>query len=49
LRVVRAARLDGLPVKPGPRQVAVRVVDVFGFESEVVEQISDSNSKPEGG
>ncbi|OGI50885.1 MAG: DNA methyltransferase, partial [Candidatus Muproteobacteria bacterium RIFCSPHIGHO2_02_FULL_65_16] len=33
LRVVREARLDGLPVKAGPRQVAVRVVDVFGFES----------------
>lgn len=49
LRVVREARLDGLPAKPGPRQVAVRVVDVFGFESEVVETVSDSNGKPEGG
>jgi adenine-specific DNA-methyltransferase len=39
LRVVREARLDGLPMKTGPRQVAVRVVDVFGFESEVVEQV----------
>lgn len=39
LRVVREARLDNLPAKPGPRQVAVRVVDVFGFESEVVETI----------
>ncbi|MEW6354231.1 MAG: site-specific DNA-methyltransferase [Pseudomonadota bacterium] len=39
LRVVREARLDNLPAKPGPRQVAVRVVDVFGFESEVVEQV----------
>ena len=39
LRVVREARLDNLPVKAGPRQVAVRVVDVFGFESEVVEQV----------
>jgi len=39
LRVVREARLDGLSVKAGPRQVAVRVVDVFGFESEVVEQV----------
>ncbi|MEX2165310.1 MAG: hypothetical protein WD823_13855 [Sulfuricaulis sp.] len=49
LRVVREARLDNLPAKPGPRQVAVRVVDVFGFESEVVETVSDSNGKPEGG
>src|SRR3990170_7671056 len=39
LRVVREARLDNLPAKPGPRQVAVRGVDVFGFESEVVEQV----------
>lgn len=39
LRVVREARLDNLPAKPGLRQVAVRVVDVFGFESEVVEQV----------
>ena len=39
LRVVREARLDNLPAKPGPRQVAVRVVDVFGFESEVVETV----------
>ena len=40
LRVVREARLDNLPAQPGPRQVAVRVVDVFGFESEVVEAVS---------
>lgn len=26
-----------LPVKPAARQVAVRVVDVFGFEPEMVE------------
>lgn len=39
LRVVRDARLDNLPAKTGPRQVAVRVVDVFGFESEVVETV----------
>jgi len=39
LRVVREARLDNLPAKAEPRQVAVRVVDVFGFESEVVEQV----------
>ena len=49
LRVVREARLDNLPAKSGPRQVAVRVVDVFGFESEVVETVSDSNGKPKGG
>ncbi len=49
LRVVREARLDNLPAKPGPRQVAVRVVDVFGFESEVVETVSNSNGKLEGG
>jgi adenine-specific DNA-methyltransferase len=24
------------PAKPGPRKVCVRVVDVFGFEAEVV-------------
>ncbi|HLD64068.1 MAG TPA: DNA methyltransferase [Candidatus Peribacteraceae bacterium] len=39
LRVVREARLDNLPAKPGPRQVAVRAVDAFGFGSEVVEQV----------
>lgn len=39
LRVVREARLNNLPARPGPRQVAVRVVDVFGFESEVVETV----------
>ena len=49
LRVVREARLDNLLAKPGPRQVAVRVVDVFGFESEVVETVSNSNGKLEGG
>ena len=36
----RAARGDArapfLPIKPGPRKVCVRVVDVFGFEAEVV-------------
>ena len=35
LRVVTQARLT-LPAKPGPRRVCVRVVDVFGFEAEVV-------------
>ncbi|MYZ51048.1 site-specific DNA-methyltransferase [Malikia spinosa] len=35
LRVVTQASLT-LPVKSGPRRVCVRVVDVFGFEAEVV-------------
>lgn len=35
LRVVTHAHLS-LPIKPGPRKVCVRVVDVFGFEAEVV-------------
>jgi adenine-specific DNA-methyltransferase len=35
LRVVTEAML-ALPAKVGPRRVCVRVVDVFGFESEVV-------------
>lgn len=35
LRVVTQASLT-LPAKPGPRRVCVRVVDVFGFEAEVV-------------
>ncbi len=35
LRVVTHAHLT-LPIKPGPRKVCVRVVDVFGFEAEVV-------------
>ena len=35
LRVVTQAVLTA-PVKPGPRKVCVRVVDVFGFEAEVV-------------
>lgn len=29
----------GLTAKPGPRKVCVRVVDVFGFEAEVVSTI----------
>jgi adenine-specific DNA-methyltransferase len=36
LHVVRKAVLSGLPVKSGSRRVCVRVVDVFGFEAEVV-------------
>jgi adenine-specific DNA-methyltransferase len=35
LRVVTTATVTTL-AKPGPRQVCVRVVDVFGFEAEVV-------------
>jgi adenine-specific DNA-methyltransferase len=35
LRVVTHAHL-ALPLKAGPRKVCVRVVDVFGFEAEVV-------------
>lgn len=39
LRVVSKAELTGLPVKDGPRRVCVRVVDVFGFEAEVVKTV----------
>jgi adenine-specific DNA-methyltransferase len=39
LHVVRKAVLSGLPVKAGPRRVCVRVVDVFGFEAEVVKEV----------
>jgi adenine-specific DNA-methyltransferase len=35
LRVVTQATLT-VPAKPGARRVCVRVVDVFGFEAEVV-------------
>ena len=35
LRVITSARLE-LPPKAGPRDICVRAVDVFGFESEVV-------------
>ena len=38
LRVVTQATLT-LPAKPGPRKVCVRVVDVFGFEAEVVSTV----------
>ena len=38
LRVVTQASLT-LPAKAGPRRVCVRVVDVFGFEAEVVTTI----------
>ena len=39
LRVVTRAALT-LLAKPGPRKVCVRVVDVFGFEAEVVNTVS---------
>ena len=39
LHVVRKAVLSGLPVKPGKRRVCVRVVDVFGFEAEVIKEV----------
>ena len=38
LRVVTQAVLT-VPPKDGPRRVCVRVVDVFGFEAEVVSTI----------
>ena len=39
LHVVRKAVLSGLPVKSGLRRVCVRVVDVFGFEAEVIKTV----------
>ncbi len=39
LHVVRKAVLNGLPVKSGSRRVCERVVDVFGFEAEVVKTV----------
>jgi len=39
-RVVTVARLEGLPVKQGPRRVCVRVVDVFGFEAEATVEVA---------
>jgi adenine-specific DNA-methyltransferase len=39
LHVVNKAVLSGLPVKNGPRKVCVRVVDVFGFEAEVIKRV----------
>ncbi|MBX9849353.1 MAG: site-specific DNA-methyltransferase [Rhodocyclaceae bacterium] len=39
LRVTTEAVLT-LPVKTGPRRVCVRVVDVFGFEAEVLVEVS---------
>ena len=40
LRVVTEARF-GVPRKSGVRRVCVRVVDVFGFEAEVVQTVAD--------
>jgi adenine-specific DNA-methyltransferase len=40
LRVVTEARFD-VPRKDGPRRVCVRVVDVFGFEAEVVQAVAE--------
>jgi adenine-specific DNA-methyltransferase len=39
LHVVHKATLSGLPVKNGKRRVCVRVVDVFGFEAEVIKEV----------
>ena len=39
LHVVRKAVLSGLPVKSDKRRVCVRVVDVFGFEAEVIKEV----------
>jgi adenine-specific DNA-methyltransferase len=39
LHVVRKAVLSGLPVKADKRRVCVRVVDVFGYEAEVVKEV----------
>lgn len=41
LRVVTKAVLT-LPAKPGARRVCVRVVDVFGFEAEVVTTVDEA-------
>jgi adenine-specific DNA-methyltransferase len=39
LHVVKKAALSSLPVKNDPRRVCVRVVDVFGFEAEVIKTV----------
>jgi adenine-specific DNA-methyltransferase len=39
LHVVKNAELSKLPVKKGPRRVCVRVVDVFGFEADVIKTV----------
>ena len=40
LRVVTEARFT-VPHKVGERRVCVRVVDVFGFEAEVVQAVAE--------
>ena len=40
LHVVGKAVLSGLPAKHGARRVCVRVVDVFGYEAELVKTVS---------
>ncbi|MCR6685604.1 DNA methyltransferase [Pseudoxanthomonas sp.] len=40
LRVVKQARF-AVPARPGPRKICVRAVDVFGFESEVVQDVAE--------
>lgn len=39
-RVIRTARLTGLPKKDGKRLICVRVVDVFGFEAEATVEVA---------
>jgi adenine-specific DNA-methyltransferase len=39
LHVVKKAVISGLPLKNDPRRVCVRVVDVFGFEAEVIKTV----------
>ena len=38
-RVTKIANLTALPTKDGKRTVCVRVVDVFGFEAEAVQEV----------
>ena len=42
LRVVTQAQLT-VPAKAGNRKVCVRVVDVFGFEAEVVATVAEND------
>ena len=41
LRVITQAQVT-VPFKPGPRKVCVRVVDVFGFEAEVIATVESA-------
>ncbi|MFA6230689.1 MAG: site-specific DNA-methyltransferase [Rhodanobacter sp.] len=43
LRVITEARFN-VPCKTGERRVCVRVVDVFGFEAEVVQMVSEGKA-----